>query len=78
MVVAVRCAPRSARWGAPPVPARASAEAEAGGRACRARWAQEAAGRVAELLPIRYGRMASSPFAFLRGLPIEMMAHTGV
>ncbi|MGH9744837.1 MAG: DUF2252 family protein [Candidatus Acidiferrales bacterium] len=25
------------------------------------------AGRVPELLPIRYGRMAASPFAFLRG-----------
>ena len=28
---------------------------------------RQAADRVAELLPIRYGRMAASPFAFLRG-----------
>ncbi|WP_371494420.1 DUF2252 domain-containing protein [Kitasatospora sp. NBC_00374] len=35
---------------------------------------REAADRVAELLPIRYGRMAASPFAFLRGSAAVMAA----
>ncbi|MGX1489836.1 hypothetical protein RKD41_002095 [Streptomyces tendae] len=30
--------------------------------------------RLAELLPIRYGRMAASPFAFLRGAAAVMAA----
>jgi len=40
--------------------------------------------RLAELLPVRYGRMASSPFAFLRGAAAVMAAdlaarpHTGL
>ncbi|MFD8781112.1 DUF2252 domain-containing protein [Kitasatospora sp. NPDC059599] len=33
--------------------------------------------RVAELLPIRYGRMAASPFAFLRGAAAVMAADLG-
>jgi uncharacterized protein (DUF2252 family) len=33
---------------------------------------QQAATRVAQLLPIRYGRMASSPFAFFRGAAAVM------
>jgi hypothetical protein len=33
---------------------------------------QQAAGRVAELLPIRYGRMLASPFAFYRGAALLM------
>jgi uncharacterized protein (DUF2252 family) len=33
---------------------------------------QQAAGRVAELLPIRYGRMLASPFAFFRGAALIM------
>jgi uncharacterized protein (DUF2252 family) len=33
---------------------------------------QQAAGRVAELLPIRYGRMLASPFAFFRGAALLM------
>src|SRR5262245_6097115 len=32
------------------------------------------AGRVAELVPLRYARMAASPFAFLRGAA-AVMAH---
>ena len=32
------------------------------------------ASRVPELLPIRYGRMASSPFAFFRGAALVMAA----
>ncbi|MFD9356968.1 DUF2252 domain-containing protein [Streptomyces sp. NPDC060031] len=35
---------------------------------------RQAADRVAELLPIRYGRMAASPFAFLRGAAAVMAA----
>ncbi|MFJ8011456.1 DUF2252 domain-containing protein [Streptomyces sp. NPDC096339] len=35
---------------------------------------RQAAGRVPELLPIRYGRMAASPFAFLRGAAAVMAA----
>lgn len=34
--------------------------------------AQSNAGRVAELLPLRYERMAASPFTFFRGLPLAM------
>ena len=33
---------------------------------------QQAQGRVAELLPIRYGRMLASPFAFFRGAALLM------
>jgi uncharacterized protein (DUF2252 family) len=33
---------------------------------------QQAAGRVPALLPIRYGRMLASPFAFLRGAALPM------
>lgn len=57
------------------------------GRATHGRWAEaaerpdplgvlerQAADRVAELLPIRYGRMAASPFAFLRGAAAVMAA----
>jgi uncharacterized protein (DUF2252 family) len=33
---------------------------------------QQAAGRVPELLPIRYGRMLASPFSFLRGAALPM------
>ncbi|MFE4637797.1 DUF2252 domain-containing protein [Streptomyces sp. NPDC056773] len=46
--------------------------------------ARQAADRVAELLPVRYGRMADSPFAFLRGSAAVMAAdlaarpHTGL
>ncbi|GLF95399.1 DUF2252 domain-containing protein [Streptomyces yaizuensis] len=45
---------------------------------------RQAAGRVPELLPIRYGRMAVSPFAFLRGAAAVMAGdlaarpHTGL
>ncbi|MCX5409252.1 DUF2252 domain-containing protein [Streptomyces sp. NBC_00335] len=35
---------------------------------------RQAADRVARLLPIRYGRMAASPFAFLRGAAAVMAA----
>ena len=35
---------------------------------------QQAATRVAELVPIRYGRMAVSPFAFFRGAALVMAA----
>lgn len=35
---------------------------------------RQADGRVAELLPIRYARMAASPFAFLRGAAAVMAA----
>ncbi|GAA1186052.1 DUF2252 domain-containing protein [Kitasatospora gansuensis] len=35
---------------------------------------RQAVDRVAELLPIRYGRMAASPFAFLRGAASVMTA----
>jgi len=35
---------------------------------------QQGASRVPELLPIRYGRMASSPFAFFRGAAAVMAA----
>src|SRR5690242_18718265 len=35
---------------------------------------QQATTRIAELGPIRYGRMLASPFAFLRGAPL-VMAH---
>ncbi|MFF1872053.1 DUF2252 domain-containing protein [Kitasatospora herbaricolor] len=35
---------------------------------------RQAADRVVELLPIRYGRMAASPFAFLRGAAAVMAA----
>nr|WSX48429.1 DUF2252 domain-containing protein [Streptomyces sp. NBC_00974] len=35
---------------------------------------RQAADRVAELLPIRYGRMAASPFAFFRGAAAVMAA----
>ena len=38
-----------------------------GGRDSIAWLEAQAAPRVAELLPIRYGRMLSSPFAFFRG-----------
>src|SRR5262245_8166186 len=34
----------------------------------------QAPSRVPELLPIRYGRMAASPFAFFRGAPVVMAA----
>ncbi|MFD9406548.1 DUF2252 domain-containing protein [Streptomyces sp. NPDC059989] len=57
------------------------------GRASHGRWTaaadrpdpvgvleRQAADRVAELLPIRYGRMAASPFAFLRGAAAVMAA----
>jgi uncharacterized protein (DUF2252 family) len=33
---------------------------------------EQAAERVPELVPIRYGRMAASPFAFFRGAPYVM------
>ncbi len=33
---------------------------------------QQAAGRLAELIPIRYGRMLASPLAFLRGAALPM------
>lgn len=45
---------------------------------------RQAADRIVELLPIRYGRMADSPFAFLRGAAAVMAAdlaaqpHTGL
>src|SRR5215218_1024234 len=35
---------------------------------------RQAATRVAELVPIRYGRMAASPFAFFRGAAAVMAA----
>ena len=35
---------------------------------------QQATTRVAELVPIRYGRMASSPFAYYRGAALPMAA----
>ena len=35
---------------------------------------QQAATRVPELVPIRYGRMAASPFAFFRGAALPMAA----
>jgi uncharacterized protein (DUF2252 family) len=35
---------------------------------------QQASSRVAELVPIRYGRMAASPFAFFRGAAAVMAA----
>ena len=35
---------------------------------------EQGAGRQADLLPIRYGRMAASPFAFLRGAAAVMAA----
>lgn len=38
---------------------------------------RQAADRVAGLLPIRYGRMAASPFAFLRGAAAVMAADLG-
>lgn len=57
------------------------------GRASHGEWAEaadrpdpvgvlerQAADRVVELLPIRYGRMAASPFAFLRGAAAVMAA----
>uniref|UniRef100_A0AAU2K0P0 DUF2252 domain-containing protein n=1 Tax=Streptomyces sp. NBC_00049 TaxID=2903617 RepID=A0AAU2K0P0_9ACTN len=57
------------------------------GRASHGRWTEaadrpdpigvlerQAADRLAELLPIRYGRMAASPFAFLRGSAAVMAA----
>ena len=34
--------------------------------------AQQDAGRIADLLPIRFGRMLASPFAFLRGAALIM------
>lgn len=40
----------------------------------------QAAARASELVPIRYGRMVSSPFAFYRGAALIMasdLAHTG-
>ncbi|MYW64658.1 DUF2252 domain-containing protein [Streptomyces sp. SID8379] len=45
---------------------------------------RQGADRLPDLLPIRYGRMASSPFAFLRGAPAVMAGdlaaggHTGL
>jgi hypothetical protein len=36
---------------------------------------EQAATRQQDLLPIRYGRMAASPFAFLRGAAAVMAAH---
>jgi uncharacterized protein (DUF2252 family) len=39
---------------------------------------QEAATRVPELLPIRYGRMLTSPFAFYRGAALLMAADLAV
>ncbi|MCW7541551.1 DUF2252 domain-containing protein [Aquabacterium sp. A7-Y] len=47
---------------------------EAGGRDALALLAQADPGRVAELLPLRYGRMLASPFAFFRGAA-GVMAH---
>jgi len=38
---------------------------------------RQAASRVAELVPIRYGRMAASPFAFFRGAAAVMAADLG-
>src|SRR6266542_942272 len=35
---------------------------------------EQASGRVPELVPIRYGRMSASPFAFFRGTA-SVMAH---
>ena len=40
---------------------------------------EQAAARVAELVPLRYGRMAISPFSFFRGAALQMaadLAHT--
>ena len=34
----------------------------------------QAASRVADLVPIRYGRMSASPFAFYRGAALIMAA----
>jgi hypothetical protein len=39
---------------------------------------QQAATRVAELVPIRYGRMLASPFAFFRGAALIMASDLGV
>jgi uncharacterized protein (DUF2252 family) len=45
---------------------------------------QQAGSRVADLVPIRYGRMMSSPFAFFRGAALMMAddlarrPHTGL
>jgi len=35
---------------------------------------EQAAGRIPELVPVRYGRMAVSPFTFLRGAALPMAA----
>ena len=35
-------------------------------------------GRIEHLLPIKYGRMLESPFAFLRGSAVVMAAETGI
>src|SRR5579862_899853 len=37
----------------------------------------DSAGRMRDLLPIRYGRMLATPFAFLRGAAAVMMADIG-
>ena len=39
---------------------------------------QSSQNRIKNLVPIRYGRMLSSPFTFLRGSPIVMGARPGV
>jgi uncharacterized protein (DUF2252 family) len=50
----------------------------AGPRDVVARVRQAEVGRRAELLPIKYGRMAVSPFAFLRGSAVVMAADLAV
>ncbi len=55
----------------------AQGEVEAGGRTGTIRWrccTNRTRGRVAALLPIRYGRMRQSPFAFYRGAAMIMAA----
>ena len=38
---------------------------------------RQAASRVPDLLPIRYGRMLASPFAFFRGAALPMASDLG-
>jgi uncharacterized protein (DUF2252 family) len=54
------------------VPRESHAEYDPGGRDPIAFLEQQAASRVPELLPIRYGRMVASPFAFFRGAALGM------
>jgi uncharacterized protein (DUF2252 family) len=53
-------------------PRESHAECDPGGRDPIAFLEQQAASRVPELVPIRYGRMVASPFAFFRGAALVM------